>query len=86
MPLRLAIADAVAAYGWGWYRGPHWPTSDQVVPWTEFWDWYKAIWSRRAKDRLNLAAAIGLAFAPADEFKAQQIRAAAIQEAFPDGE
>lgn len=81
----MAIADAVAEYGWAWYRGPQWPTSDRIVPWQEFWDFYRAIWARRAKERLNLAAAIGLAFASADDPAAQRMRDATLTEAFPGG-
>lgn len=84
-PFLHLLYDAQREYGAGWYYQPgRWPTSDGVVPWTEFLAASKALWAFRAIDRMNTTRAIGVAFA-GDTPDGQRVRAAEVAEAFPDG-
>jgi len=53
--------QAVRFYGVGWYHHPAlWGTRDGLVPFREFWGWWRAIQATRAWERLELVRAIGI--------------------------
>lgn len=68
-------------YGVGWYHNPGlWGTADGIVPWREFWVWFRAIPAGRAWDRLNQAQ--GQALVEGEPTKARQAWQADHRDAF----
>lgn len=83
MPLFLVEAHVEAKWPHVYFNPHRWSTVDGFVPWRFFLLYAAALYPLWAMERMTMASAIGLAFAPADE-SGRRTRREAAAEAYPE--
>jgi hypothetical protein len=83
IPPALMVCAVEARYPGTYYNPARWGTADGYMPFPVFREYAEGLWPLYAQERLNLAAAIGLALAGKE--KGPLLAARTLEEAYPGG-